>query len=196
MYLTERDVSDGPSSFLLTLEITFSQHLDQWPDDIVSNQCLDLDSIARCYVGHGPRSLLDDVQLGMAQQFSQQWASTCSQDAVGLYIAPGDDVANGAQSGSHDRDLHVLKKSHEARHDTAVYNFLNALVGTVSQIRKGPAGISQNLLVVVVDQVSKSGEQLPHSWHARWRVLVATQVGLSPRHVPQKSGLKVNSKRI
>ena len=161
-------------------------------DNFVSNQRLDLNGITGRNVGNGPRSLLDHIQLGMAQQ----WARTSSQDAVGLHIAASQIVADRAQSWSNDGDFNVFEKSHKARHDAAVHNFLNALVGTVSEIRKSPAGVSQNFLVVVVDQVGQGGEQLPHCWDARWRVLVATQVGQSPRHIAQESGLEKKKNKI
>jgi len=85
--ITQGDVGDGPSCFLLAFEVTFAQHVHQRKNNIVGDESLNLDAIAGSNVRHGPGSLLDDIHHGMNKQFGQQRAGTSRQDGIDLRIA-------------------------------------------------------------------------------------------------------------
>ena len=72
---------------------------------------------------------------------------------------------------------------------TYVDDGLYLVVGAVSQVAEGPAGVREHLLVRVVEELGQRGKAPLHGVEWRRWVLVATQVGQRPCHVAQKRRL-------
>jgi hypothetical protein len=180
----------------LAFEVTFAQHIHQRTNNIVGDESLNLDGIAGSNVGHGPGSLLDDVHLSMNEQLGQQRAGTSSQDGIGLNVTSCNDIPDCSQSGGNHGHLNVVQQSDQPRDDTGVDNLLNPFVRAIGEVRQGPASVSEDLFVVVVDQVGQCGKQLPDGRDTGRRILVTTQVGQSPSDITQECSLKIKSINI
>lgn len=69
-----------------------------------------------------------------------------------------------------------------------VHNLLDLVVGSVRQVRQGPAGVRQHFLVSVADQCCQGRKTLLHHGERRAWILVPAQVGDGPGHVTQEGG--------
>ena len=72
---------------------------------------------------------------------------------------------------------------------TSIDNFLDLLIGAISEVGESPAGVRQHLLVTVVHQAGQDGQDLTHGGHGRGRVLVTAQIGDGPGHIAQEGSL-------
>lgn len=111
-----------------------------------------------------------------------------------------------------DQQLLVAHQLHQAGHHAGPHHHLDAVVVPVRQVGDGPAGVSQDLPVSVVQQLDQGRQDLEgrtgsgqnqrstKTWlhqahlqdrrHRGTRVLVPTQVGQGPRQVTEVAHLE------
>ncbi|KAF3846895.1 hypothetical protein F7725_003973 [Dissostichus mawsoni] len=73
----------------------------------------------------------------------------------------------------------------EAGDEPGLHHDLDAVVGAVRQVGHGPAGVSQHLPVLVVQQTHQHRQDLLDGCEGGGRVLVPAEVREGPGHVPQ-----------
>ncbi len=89
----------------------------------------------------------------------------------------------------HNGELSTGKQLDQAGHQASLHHHLYPLIGAIGQVGHGPAGVGQNLPVVVVQEAHQGWKQLLHGRQRRCRVLVSTQVGQRPGDIAQVAGL-------
>ena len=74
------------------------------------------------------------------------------EGGLGLLSGSGDDVTNGTESGGDNGLVGGLHQLNETRDKTSLDNSLDASIFAVSDVRDGPAGITQDLFVLEVEK--------------------------------------------
>ena len=105
-------------------------------------------------------------------------------------------AADSPQCGRNDGHFVVIQQSDETSDNPRIDHFLDSFIGSVGEIRKCPAGVGQDLFVVVVDEVGESRKELSDCRDGWRRFLVAAQVGQCPRNITQECGLKLNDNLV
>lgn len=73
--------------------------------------------------------------------------------------------------------------------DTSVNHLADALIAAIGEVGQGPAGIREDLAVLVLQEEGKDRQHLLDGFSARVWVFVPAQVGQGPCDVPQKCNL-------
>jgi hypothetical protein len=66
----------------------------------------------------------------------------------------------------------VQKKFDKSARDTGLNNGLNLIVGTVGQIRNGPAGIDQDLVIERVNKLGKDRKGRSNLFGKGWSAII------------------------
>lgn len=88
-----------------------------------------------------------------------------------------------------DIEFRAAHELNQPGQDPRVNHLANALIAAIGEVGQGPAGVRENLAVLVLQEVEEDGQHLLHCFFARVWVLVSAQVGQGPRDVPQKCDL-------
>ena len=67
---------------------------------------------------------LDNVHLGVLEQLGEHRDSVALNDSVGLDVVPRDDVAEGAEAGSHHGQLAAVQQLHQVGNHMGVNHTL------------------------------------------------------------------------
>lgn len=186
---TRGSVTQGPSGFLLDVEVGVLEEEDQTRNDHGVDDGLDLDSVSGSNVGDSPAGLLLDSLLRGVEQGAEARKNGDVDDDLGLVVITSYDVTDSTKGRGLDR---VGGMEEELDHLTGDTNFddgLNTLVGSIRKVRKSPAGVGQNLVVGRIDEASQSGESRGYQFPSRLR-LASAQVGQSPGGVSEHGELR------
>ena len=112
-------------------------------------------------------------------------------DGLRLFLSPGQNVAHRAKGRGLDRDRRVKEQLHEALGHTRLDHSLDLVVVTIGEIRDGPAGMGQDLVVSRVEEHSEGGEHLAGQGPVGGRVFATAEVGQSPGGFPHHRGLVI-----
>ena len=187
-----RGIGKSPSSLLLDLKLRVGgvHQTNNKRDDSRINNHLNLLFATGSDVGDTPASLLPHGLVGIMEQLLQEFQSQGAlQDSLGLSLVTSHNVSNHTKSGGLNGGGFVVQQLNNPGNDGGLlYNSLNAIVGSVSQIRKSPAHIGQNFVIRSVQESAQHADGGGQVVEARGRLTTA-EVGKSPRAVAEHSNL-------
>ncbi len=177
-------VGDGPGGLLADVELGLLEELDEGRDDVVVDDGLDLVLVARGDVGDGPAGLLANALFGVGEEGEEAGEGVVVDDELGLEVGAGDDVADGAEGGGLHGRGGVHEELDEAAADAGLDDGLDLLVGSVGEVGQRPAGVGEDLLVLLVDELGEGRQGGAHAVEVRLG-LAAAKVGQGPGGVAQ-----------
>ncbi|KAI6766284.1 hypothetical protein HG530_007354 [Fusarium avenaceum] len=152
---TGGSVADSPACLLTGLEVAVLEEMDQRRNDVGIDHGLDLGRVASSDVGNGPASLLADAILSRAEQGKETGQSAAVDNNLGLNIVTGNNVADRSQSGGLDGGGSMHEQLHQSAGDASFDDGLDLVVGSIGEVRDGPASINQDLIVKGVDELGQ-----------------------------------------
>ena len=96
--------------------------------------------------------LLPDGLLGGGEELEETRQGSTVDDDLGLDVVTGHDVPHGPEGGADDRLLVVHQELHYSPADPAVYDGLDLVVRSVTQVGESPASVRQHVRVVVEEE--------------------------------------------
>mmetsp|Transcript_6515 Transcript_6515/g.12311 ORF Transcript_6515/g.12311 Transcript_6515/m.12311 type:complete len:256 (-) Transcript_6515:655-1422(-) len=187
-------VADGPSSFLLHIELAVSEDLHKRRNDVGIDHLLDLVCVTCCDVGNCPARFFADPFLWAGQQGLQAKKSGTAENRVSLDVVSGNDVADSAKGRCFDIRGRVGEQLGETTRHARFNDSLDFLVRTrsrvIGQVRQSPASICQNVIVLEADQASQRRQCTTHKLKFRLR-LAAAEVRQSPGRVSKDTNFCV-----
>mmetsp|Transcript_23234 Transcript_23234/g.64421 ORF Transcript_23234/g.64421 Transcript_23234/m.64421 type:complete len:236 (+) Transcript_23234:1283-1990(+) len=93
-------VRNGPCCFLSDIEFGIREQLNQWRDNVVLHDRLDLFLVSSGDVGNCPAGFLSDSLLGARQESQQTRQSVVVDDELGLQIVTSNNVSDSSQGRS------------------------------------------------------------------------------------------------
>lgn len=90
----------------------------------------------------------------------------------------------------HNDQLRAAHELHQPWENPCVHDDLDAIVGAIGQVGNCPAGVSDDFLVLVLQEAGEDRQHLPHRIQGWVGVLVPAEVRQSPRDVPQEPNLE------
>ena len=106
--------------------------------------------------------LLPDGFLGGREELEETRQGSTVDDDLGLDVITGHDVPHGPEGGADDRLLVVHQELHYSPADAAVYDGLDLVVGSVTQVGQSPAGVGQHVRVVVEEEPAEDRQGWGH----------------------------------
>ena len=116
------------------------------------------------------------------------------ENCVSLCVVTSDDVTQSPETWSHHLQFSTIKEADKVGNNTSINHTLDLLIWTIGEVGQGPAGIRQDLLVRVLNELSQDRKTLLHNFKWWRRILVTTQVGDCPGDDPEegRGGLLVH----
>ena len=142
-------------------------------------------SISGGDVRNGPAGLFPDRLLGRVEQRQQTRQGLTVEDGLRLRVVTGDNVADRSERRLHHIQRAVHEQLDKAVAHARVNDLLNFLIGSVAQVRYGPAGVRQHVHIGIEQQRGEYGQCGLHFGKLHRRILAAAQIRQAPHCVPR-----------
>mmetsp|Transcript_30025 Transcript_30025/g.46499 ORF Transcript_30025/g.46499 Transcript_30025/m.46499 type:complete len:430 (-) Transcript_30025:33-1322(-) len=181
-------VGDSPGDLLPDLKLTLLHQIKEDRAETTDQHGLDLLRSSSSDVGDSPAALLQHVAFGdFFHDVADGTQGPNVKSVLGLLSRSGDDVTNSTKSGGDNR---IASRSHQlnkTRDQSGLDNSVNSRVLSVGDVRDGPAGITQDFVVLKMEEAVQGFQTALNQLEFRGG-LTTDQIGQGPGTIT-KEGL-------
>jgi hypothetical protein len=181
-------VAEGPDGLILHLHVVVLQDLYELVHDADIEANLHLLNGASGDVRQHPAALLPHGLLWVRNYLVQGLNQATVHRHLSLVIITGHDVADGPQARNGDGHVLVTEQLDHLQKQVWVKEVIDPLLGSIRQVGKSPANVSDDVLLVVFDQNLDQGWDGSANQRVLWLRPSSAKVGKGPGGIPHEAG--------